>query len=672
MTNDKFLHCLRIQIFPGHYEDERIENVVSCAEKYGFNNVMLFINAEEYFLGHMTRAEAEPYLATIKRAKKALEAKGISVSLNPWIELGHLDRAPRLKEEQDFTTMTDFNGGRSNTVACPLCESWWKYFSDFYTYLLTEVRPHTIWIEDDFRLHNHAPLEFGGCFCPLHMKKYSEHMGIRLDRESFVSKLFSGDEAAKRAWLDVNRECMSSLAGKIGRLVREVSPETRVGLMSSGPENHAAEGRDWHTVHENLAAGGEMIDRIHLPYTYDKGAKSYLQGFNSRSMAVRTLIPEECTVYPEIENAVFSTYYKDPQMLRFQVESALALGIKGMTYDIYDFVGNGVVEEFGYGEALRDVTPYLNGVMKLGLHPRDMEGIALPIDGDAAYYKKNVRSMNDLKPDEFGFYGYLSTVGLSCGYTLSKSFKQRTVALAGGTVDHFTDAQLSSLFENNRVILEGGAAVKLIERGLGGLIGAESAEIMRPEIDPYSFEGSRDGITVGGIKGRRATAFRQAGKYVRISYSKEPRLLTDLCDYRGEPFGPGIVRGENFLLIPFIFGSAAPMEQFNHLRTLIIEDFVSACDPHVVMTRRAGVSAYTYKTYNSCILFLANATESPFRHIELDLSEISDPEILTVDRLTGELSEVSFSMKGDKAVLDPHLDSLATKAFVIRGGRVCK
>ena len=47
----KFLHCLRIQFPPKHYEDERIAEVVDYCVKYGFKNVMLFINAEEYNVG---------------------------------------------------------------------------------------------------------------------------------------------------------------------------------------------------------------------------------------------------------------------------------------------------------------------------------------------------------------------------------------------------------------------------------------------------------------------------------------------------------------------------------------------------------------------------------------------------------------------------------------------
>ena len=57
MKKNSFLHCLRVQIVPNHYEEERINNILFFCKKYGFNNVMLFINAEEYNVGHMTKEE---------------------------------------------------------------------------------------------------------------------------------------------------------------------------------------------------------------------------------------------------------------------------------------------------------------------------------------------------------------------------------------------------------------------------------------------------------------------------------------------------------------------------------------------------------------------------------------------------------------------------------------
>lgn len=96
-TQKRFLNCLRIQVVPGYYEEQRIRSIVDFCKKYAFDNVMLFINSEEYCVGHMTKEEAKPWLQTMKRVKAALAEEQISVSLNPWIEMGHLDRGRKLR-----------------------------------------------------------------------------------------------------------------------------------------------------------------------------------------------------------------------------------------------------------------------------------------------------------------------------------------------------------------------------------------------------------------------------------------------------------------------------------------------------------------------------------------------------------------------------------------------
>ena len=69
---EKFTNCLRILIVPDEYQDVRIEEIKNFCLKYSFKNVMLFINNEDFFIGHMTKEEAKPWIGVIKKAKKYL------------------------------------------------------------------------------------------------------------------------------------------------------------------------------------------------------------------------------------------------------------------------------------------------------------------------------------------------------------------------------------------------------------------------------------------------------------------------------------------------------------------------------------------------------------------------------------------------------------------------
>ena len=93
------------------------------------------------------------------------------------------------------------------------------------------IEPDVIWLEDDFRLHNHLPLHWGGCFCEKHMAKFSESLGCRTERADFYKKLLAPGEPTveRKVWLDTARETMASLAGRLGAAVHSVSPSTKVG-----------------------------------------------------------------------------------------------------------------------------------------------------------------------------------------------------------------------------------------------------------------------------------------------------------------------------------------------------------------------------------------------------------------------------------------------------------
>ena len=130
----------------------------SIVKNLVFPTLSFLTAGEEFFLGHVTLDEIKPWVDVIKQATKVLRENNIGVSLHHWIGFGHLDRGIGLKPNQNFKTMVDFNGKQSISVACPLDKNWQTHFRALLGYLVKEVQPDYYWVEDDFRLHNHAPL----------------------------------------------------------------------------------------------------------------------------------------------------------------------------------------------------------------------------------------------------------------------------------------------------------------------------------------------------------------------------------------------------------------------------------------------------------------------------------------------------------------------------------
>lgn len=665
VDNEKFTHCLRIAVIPERYEEERIERIKNYCVKYGVANVMLFINAEEFNLGHMTKQEAVPYVEIIKKAKSVFNAADISVSLNPWMSIGHLDRGRKLKKGQNFVTMTDMNGKKCDMVACPLDPEWKKNYFDFLSYLLKEISPVVIWIEDDFRLHNHGDLEYGGCFCEHHMKLYNQRLSKEYTREEFSALIFSKGKGDKerRAWLDISGETMSLLAEEIGFLVKTVSPQTSVGLMSSWPDPHCAEGRKWEQIEKGLFKNGINIHRVHLPCYIEINAKEYYYNFNCSSMVIRSFISDDALIYPEIENWAFSTYSKDSRFLRFQIESAIPLIISGMTYDIFDFTGNGAIEKFGYGEQIKEITPYLQAIMSLNIKFSDMQGVIVPVDENSSYNRKIKNTWRDLYPDEFQTGGYLSALGISYKLSKQKEFFNQTVFLFGGSVNNFTNEQLINLFRHNYIVLDGGAVMQLKEKNMLYLINAKNAELFKAETGVQSYELAAEGIEVCGIRDYRATAHRNAGDYVKINYQTEILVLSGLYSHDNKFVGNGAVKGQNFAVIPFVINQRC-VEQFNELRKSNIYRILSDCRNPLSISDYSGVSSYLYKRGGGYVLILVNSTLNSFEKTLFSLSNIIFNKISVVDR-QGNIVYPKYKHENGKVVVDCEFSLLCTRAILI-------
>ena len=251
---DAFRYCFRFCCDPGFNDKLEIPKLLAYCEEARVDDVMVFVNVEELNTGHMDRAELAIWLDLLRRIQPLLRERGITLSVNHWHSLMHADLGKRFRADQPFRAMVDPNGNAAELCVCPLDESWRAYIADVYA-AYAALSPDTVWVEDDFRYHNHDPLHWGGCFCEEHMRRFSARAGEPLTREAFVAGLLSpGDPSPYRQiWLDECRAGLEGAAGAIEQAVHTVDPAVKIGLMSSVPYVHAAEGRNWKALLNTFA-----------------------------------------------------------------------------------------------------------------------------------------------------------------------------------------------------------------------------------------------------------------------------------------------------------------------------------------------------------------------------------------------------------------------------------
>ena len=434
--------------------------------------------------------------------------------------------------------------------------------------------------------------------------------------------------------------------------------------MSSMPQKHCLELRDWYGVQTNLSAGEELVNRIHLPCYEELCGKVYYRAFNTISMVVRTFLPDETYIYPELENGSFSNYTKDARFVRFQLESSIPLLPVGMTYDIYDFVGNGAIESFSYGEAVQSVTPYLQGVVDLNLHFSDLCGVCLPIDEKSAKRKLIQRGWEDLiEYQEMEIGGYLSGLGVNCKWTAEKKLCREVVLLTAGSVNNFTDGEIVVLFENNYIIADGSAVLALKERGLEGLLGIKTVELCKADSGLQTYEQAVKDFVVEKKAFYRASSLAKAGDYVKIEYAHDVRVYSELYTSEREYFGIGAVKTDKFAVIPYILKGDL-YEQYNPLRRAFIYEVLKIWQKGYVQTGVCGLHPYTYRKGKDSVLMLINTTVNEYEKIEFS-TNLNFTEISVVMR-NGKIQKVSFERNGEKVSVALSLEYLSTATLLLK------
>lgn len=327
-----YRYILRYSIDPAFHPDERIEELAQFCVAARIEEVMFLFTAEELSLGHPAREMCEPWIQTACRLRDRLARDDIDISLNPWTTTYHLSRGRRLFSGQNFTTMVGPDGTRSPISACPLCQNWQKYLCDLFAEWCRRLKPVALWIEDDWRLHNHGKeLGFGGCFCELHLERFQKQTGRTVSREELLEKILAqGEPHPWRAiWLNIWRDSLIEPAHALRDAVKDASPETRLALMSSDPDTHSIEGRDWHALQDAIGFEPAFLTRPHLPpYTQEFS----LQTPPSVTRHTMADLKRPLEIYPELENSPrCGRYAKSREYSMWECRHSVCYGASGIT-----------------------------------------------------------------------------------------------------------------------------------------------------------------------------------------------------------------------------------------------------------------------------------------------------------------------------------------------------
>ena len=129
-------------------------------------------------------------------------------------------------------------------------------------------------------------------------------------------------------------------------------------------------------------------------------------------------MPANTECYPELENYPHARFTKSKRFSRFQITSALSLGIQGITMNLFDMMGNGIHPGQGWEAMLAETRPFCEAICALGLETMRPGGITVPVCPTAAYtlHTQQGERLEELHPTEAIWPAVLSAFGIANTY----------------------------------------------------------------------------------------------------------------------------------------------------------------------------------------------------------------------------------------------------------------
>ncbi|WEV71185.1 hypothetical protein OZY43_01770 [Lactobacillus sp. ESL0785] len=525
-----FIYTLRYMLDPRTNTPAKDQKLLNFVKKGKIDDVAFFINGEELNHSHLTAEETQVWLDAIKPLQKKLQEIGVTTSLNPWTTIMHSDRGFSINPKIGFRTFIDLNGHQAKDMACPADPTWRKYITETYAQYAS-IHPRRLWLEDDFRHYNHTPLKLM-CFCDYHMKLYQQKLGKAELRATFVKNMLKPGKPLpeRKIYLDQARQEMIENEHLIEHAVHQVSPETDLAQMTSFPDWHAIEGRDWQKLFAAQAGDGHpQVARPHLPAYNEVAPLKYGRAFEEYTRVTASYLGENTELYPELENYMFSPLVKSLSFIKFQIITTALVSSKGILLNLFDMMGNGINDSWHYAEALAEIKPFASKLLENRLHVEHLRGIKILVDQDSSYsiHTTNGVASEELLPHEKNWASLLSSFGFATTILPVNNQTQlhnQIIAIAGQLLRNFSNQRITNLIQNNTVILDGESINVLVERGLGDLLHIKQAEWHKVRSAYQSFE-QADGCIVDGVQNPRITMLQHTGNYLKLDYDENSDVV---------------------------------------------------------------------------------------------------------------------------------------------------
>lgn len=465
--------------------DQRLEELVHFGHEADIDSVQFFVNTfrhSYYVLPPDVESQREwiDWMRAVVAPR--IRAEGFGLELNFQQLLGattsNTDLSALYKWKQ---FMVDHLGNTSHGSPCPEDPVYREEMAKMLRGWAS-LKPDILWIDDDFRLHNHSTSGMF-CYCPLHLKKFAPRAGKEFSRAEILQKVLTPGVPSefRNQWLDFLGDCMADFALWIREQIHAESPETRVALMTSGTDIHSLEGRDWKKVLGNFAGKFKPLIRptfgLYTGTTSPpKSASAGLTSIISQIQVVEQSLGENnCDFAPELENTRYTTWAKSVAHSTHSLILGQLMGLPMVTAAVNDLDGSPLAEEPTTVPLFRNARPRMEAIAALNLKRWPVQGLVLLSDKDVAR-KTQLAAKADYYEMAPGTHmeSVIAQMGIPLNFmtAASAAASGEVILLEAGTVWLADDEELKKIL-SGAALLTSGAARMVCERGLGELLGVK-------------------------------------------------------------------------------------------------------------------------------------------------------------------------------------------------------
>lgn len=358
-----------------------------------------------------------------------------------------------------FQQYTGLRTGEKLSVACPYDQGFREYIKNAMSTLASH-NPKSIMVDDDFRLLTRGER---GCACSLHMAEFNRRAGTQLSREELfeIVKDTSKEEnrRLKRIFEDTQRDSLIGAAKAMREGIDAVNPKIQ-GVFCTCGNDPAGE------ITKILAGDGNpSIMRINNGSYTAPGARN-VSGNMYKAAKQIALSYNKVDIYlAETDTCPQNRYSTSAQYLHNHFTASILEGVNGAKHWITRLTDY----EPNSGKAYRKILGKNKGFYEtLGKLVPELEwvGCKIPLPSHTSFNFAE-------SPYSFIENGWSACVLERLGLPMYFSSKDGGVVFLDGEYDNdFTDEEINNFFRGT-VVLSSSAALSLINRGFGSLIGVK-------------------------------------------------------------------------------------------------------------------------------------------------------------------------------------------------------